>query len=332
VNYVRRERQDLTASQRDQMRGILEVYAEEVVEDAAGWKICCPFHNDSRPSCTVFYGSGVFSCFSCGAKQSPVKGLIKLGVPEEHVKDIFEVKEDDSQIRRIKSLLELEEPTPPKQPTIGIIDREPWVPGWAFRKIRSEFLLEQLDLKPELVRLWIRNRQGKINQERFQRLSLAYTDHALFLRLSSEQKVRVFNSPGLQLADPILPPFGLPSFKVSKALAGIFIVEGPYDLLRTRQHLYDLGISNHFAVVALLGVSQWQSFLIKYELRLQSTCGNIPLLFALDNDDAGNALLIKAQKDLARLQAPSLVFQYPGKDPGDLDLLPFKNSLLDLGF
>lgn len=45
--------------------------------------ICCPFHNDSNPSCSVKAGApfaGVFKCFSCGAKGGWDKLAKQLGL------------------------------------------------------------------------------------------------------------------------------------------------------------------------------------------------------------------------------------------------------------
>jgi len=327
---------------------ILRTYAGEVVATSLGFNICCLWHDDNSPSATVFYDTGIFSCFSCGVKRPLVAVLERLKVPPSQIKR-FEIdpEEEKAPLKRLSEITELEIE---KEHTVGVLTEEPWPEKWAYRAIRPSTITTALkDLfDPSLVRLWIKGKDGKTHQERFSRLGLKVGKRQVFLRLSSEQEVRIYNSQGLSQKDSQQPVFGMKDFKVPKNVAGVILVEGPYDLLRTTQNLIDLKIEKSFLVLALLGSSQWGAFLTKFELRLMHQLGNTPIILAFDNDKAGYDLTKRVQRDckekllLSRNQV--MVLEYGAayipnkppiegiKDPGDLDAEGLKVSLKKLGY
>jgi len=324
---------------------LLRTYAGgEVISSSKGYSICCPFHNDSDPSCTVFYESGVFSCFSCGAIKSLREGLEKLKVPDS-VLSKFETDKDEKEKLDLKPLsiessLDAPKEKIPGNLAIDVLTKEPWIADWGYRAIRAENLSSSVSyigrvLEPSLVRLSLLVR-GKTHQERFSRLGLKVGEHWVYLRLSTEQKFRVYNSQGLNQKNPKQPIFGLQDFKLPKKQAGIILVEGPYDLMRTIQNLEDLKLKEHFTVMSLLGVSHWSSFLSKLELRFLPQLGDTPLIFAFDNDKAGKSLTASALTDCRhKLLLPRkqlLTLKYGAPDPGDLDAMGLKQALLDLGY
>lgn len=47
-------------------------------EDNKRFMVCCPFHNDSEPSCGLWKDSGYFECFACHEKGSLVEFVAKV--------------------------------------------------------------------------------------------------------------------------------------------------------------------------------------------------------------------------------------------------------------
>lgn len=58
-------------------KGLLAWFGLEVKKNGRGWKILCPFHNDTDPSCSVDLEKGLFHCFGCGAEGDKIK-FVKL--------------------------------------------------------------------------------------------------------------------------------------------------------------------------------------------------------------------------------------------------------------
>lgn len=307
-------------------------YAGTVSSSGSGWLICCPFHEDNNPSCTVFFDSGVFSCLGCGATKPPAVGFLKLGVPKSEVEDVFREIETEREVERLPELSYEAEVHTEK---VGVLTSVEWPEGWRYRGIRSEMLRSTESpivklFSPKLTRLWLVGKGGKRRQEKYSRLSLSYGKSQIHLRLSSEQEVRVYNSSELDLSAVKLPPFGLTKFFLKPDLYGIILVEGPYDVLQTIQNLHDLGYYKHFEVIGLLGVSHWTSFLRKLEIRILPQLKEIPVLLAFDNDRAGKDLTKRARADLQKLFIPKnqiVTLKYDGKDPGTLDKVRFQKAL-----
>ena len=62
---------------RTDFKGLLAWLGLEVKKNGRGWKLLCPFHNDTDPSCSVDFEKGLFHCFGCGAKGDTIE-FVKL--------------------------------------------------------------------------------------------------------------------------------------------------------------------------------------------------------------------------------------------------------------
>jgi len=309
----------------------------EILHTEKGYKICCPFHQDTNPSAIVFYGSGVFYCLAgCGKKSLP-QLLNKLGIKI----DLAELADLGPELGKqiITPLLPGESAKQETKPeTLGVITEDPWPwEKFGYRAIRPENMVSGYIHKlfqPTLVRLWL-GKNGKNRQEHYQRLCLHYAKHAVYARLSSEQEVKYYNSPHLSPSDPKLHPFGLESFKLPKNVAGLILTEGPYDVLRTIQNLEDLGIREMFPVIGLLGVSHWGSFFKKLKLHLVQQFDS-PILFAFDNDKAGrdltNLAMLQCSKELLLPDDRLIAFPFDAQDLGGCDGEMIKKGLLQVGY
>lgn len=59
-----------------------------VLQDKFNFKILCPFHDDNKPSLAVHKDSGIFKCWSCGAKGNIVSLIAKIeGVSYDEAKE-----------------------------------------------------------------------------------------------------------------------------------------------------------------------------------------------------------------------------------------------------
>ena len=304
--------------------------------------ILCPWHLDTHPSLRVSLVSpGLFCCFACQeGRGSWNKLATKLNLQRYVSGD-----EEEEEAPRMLPLEagEIIPPTVSPCEGIGVVSEDAWSwKEWGYRDIRPDILMSPKSyvhktFKPSVVRLWL-GRKGKFRQERYARLCLHYGSHSVFARLCSEQEIKYFNSAGLNLKDPSLCPFGLSSFQLPKKQAGLILVEGPYDLLRTIQNLEDLGIKESFTVIALLGVSHWASFFKKLELRLLPQLEDTPLIFFFDNDKAGKDLTQRAITDcrtkllMPKTRLLEVKYQNQVKDPGCFDKKVFRQALLDLGY
>ena len=328
---------------------LLTRYAQNNVVEAGkkGWNILCPFHADSKPSCLVF-PTGVFTCLGCGKAWPPYVGFRKMGVPDHIIAQYWgrDAKVDVGRLKPLPSLdqIYVDESAPQEvEETYGVYQRDPWPEGWAFRDVSANLLSEPSSplvrlFSPTLVRIW--SQRGAVRvAERFPRIGLrmAHPSHEVYLRLSSQQERKIYNSCGLDQKDPDLLPFGLSSWNLPEGTRGIILVEGPYDLLRTSQNLLQMGRMwyDRITVVALLGVGQWGSFRDKFELRLlpQFSRGDLKLILALDNDGGGEILTRQILREVVeeRFWLPSSmvsVLDYAADDPGVLDFEPFKEALL----
>ena len=98
---------------RTDFKGLLTWLGLEVKKNGRGWKILCPFHNDTVPSCSVDLEKGLFHCFGCHVagdtiefvklyKQTGFKGAIKIlkeytGLPASRKKQTVTKKVEKSE-------------------------------------------------------------------------------------------------------------------------------------------------------------------------------------------------------------------------------------------
>lgn len=308
--------------------------------------IRCPWHSDSDPSCNIYSKSGVFFCWNCHFGKNkgvgPVEGFKALGVPESELAryqhegelETFEFKPQKFFLEELEKTFELPVEAVDEQ---QLLSREPWPQYWGWREIRSstlESLQVQARFNPELCCL-----STKVGPERLPRIGLTLANtrggpNQVFLRLSSEQVPKAVNAKGLNLKREDLMPLGFPSALRSSASwpEALILVEGPYDALRTYQHLQDLELGGKVEVGAILGTGQWghawrQKFLVDYLPRFQGT-----LVLAFDADVAGFDVTKQVIADLGLyLPKDKLKILYWGsetraKDPGDLSLAEFTHA------
>jgi len=341
---------------------ILEHYSGPILDEKAGIKIRCPWHQpDNNPSCMVFVPSGTFYCVVChGDKEkgkrglSPYRGFQALGMPDAKARRLFLSQQplslNDDDFSRLPSLdselLSVEQPK--KIFYEKVVSRDPWPKNWSFRNIDYTTIASP----------WFRKRfdpyKVVLKKERLPRIALAiggaerynpnlehpnYLRHEVFLRLSSAVKAKAINSHGLTLDPDIQDPipatlFGLINNKLSKGSRGLFLVEGPYDCLHLLQHLYRPEIEGRFDTVGILGTPQWKNCLGQLQMHVfpDMVKRNIPLILAFDNDMAGEKLTDTAIEDLKSIcylsETKIKILDYPKhiKDPGDLPFDDFMES------
>lgn len=306
--------------------------------------ICCPWHADSSPSCNIFSKSGVFFCWRChfGKNKgvSPTEGFSALGVPInelERYKQQAELTAIEFQLQPLWGHQEeIDIPTTSLEVRDQVICFEPWPRFWGFRDVHSSTMEDprvQSRFNPRLVSL-----NTKLGPERLPRLSLNLANSEgspseVFLRLSSEQQPKAVNAKGMNLRRPDLLPLGFDP-KLLHATASwpdyLILVEGPYDALKTYEHLILLGMTDRVEVGAILGTGQWghawrEKFLVSYLPRMKGT-----LVLGFDADEAGFNLTRQVILDL-KMYIPKerlKIFHWRGraKDPGDLSLSEFKEA------
>lgn len=98
---------------RTDFKGLLTWLGLEVKKNGSGWMLLCPFHDDTKPSCSVNLEKGRFHCFGCGVKGDTIefvklykktdfKGAVKIlkeytGLVDDRKKPIVPEKVDKEQ-------------------------------------------------------------------------------------------------------------------------------------------------------------------------------------------------------------------------------------------
>ena len=318
---------------------ITKHYKGAMKRTSEGWLICCPWHDDTNPSCNVYRDSGVFHCWRCKTKP-PKEGFMAIGVPEQEVAEHFGRDRDvTSEPQKLPNLDEIETEVEVAAPEEiwELAKDEVWPVGWVFRGLSADAfqaghpLFEMFN--PRLVKLTRNGHDGKKHLDGLPRLSLSFPGDPslkLFLRLSSAQDNKVINGTGVGgkfNTDTI--PFGLTGWKLPDTCKALVLVEGPYDCLQLKFNLWKLGLWDVVEVVAILGTGQWKTFFAKFKLHLaqQIMSNGRQLVLAFDNDDAGADVTAEALKDLTQSRHMLLpeskvrVLNYfPVHDPGLLDV------------
>jgi len=309
--------------------------------------IRCPWHSDSNPTCNIFSKSGVFFCWRChfGKNKgvSPTEGFLALGVPPSELEryqqeaELLSIEFKPQPLfleEHARKLQESENANTPAEPQEQVLCVEPWPRFWAFRDVHSstmEDLRVERRFSPRLVSL-----NTRLGPERLPRLSLTLANKEgspseVFLRLSSEQLPKAINAKGLNLQRPDLLPLGFdPGLLDANASWPdyLMLVEGPYDALRTYEHLISLGLTDKVEVGAILGTGQWghawrEKFLVSYLPRFKGT-----LVLGFDADEAGfnltRQVILDLKMFLPKERLKILHWRGRAKDPGDLTLEEFK--------
>jgi hypothetical protein len=316
-----------------------------------GWLIRCPWHSpDRNPSCNVYF-SGVFHCWRCKTK-TPLEGFMAIGVPEAEAKEHFG-NEDETvpdKPQKLPSLDDMDtEAVPEKEEEVfEVVSDELWPQRWAFRDLTAAVFQPEHPIfdmvNPRLVKLARKTHDGKRKLEGLPRLALSFPsnhDIKLYLRLSSTQDRKVINGVGVgSKFDPDSIPFGLTGWKLPDTCKALVLVEGPYDWLRLKFNIWQLGLWDVVEAGALLGTNQWDSFLTKFKLHLsqQIMVNGRMIVTAFDNDAAGAECTEQALKDLIERRDVLMpenkvkVFNYfPVHDPGDLGLEGARTGFEELG-
>lgn len=131
---------------------VLEHYGVEVdskLGNSKNYLVRCPFHQDSKPSCSVHKINGLFLCFSCGASGSIIKLISHLaGCDWSTAKKLWE---DDESVLKLETKkvkdIDIE---------IGFLD---------IIKLMNN-LIFQTEIKPELANLEINNYITEDNHKR----------------------------------------------------------------------------------------------------------------------------------------------------------------------
>lgn len=320
----------------DQIEQIVFRYAKGKAEKTdVGWKIRCPFHGpDMHPSCNIF-SSGVFYCWSCGAKKGPLEGFRALGVPEEDLS--FLGKGNLEHATLIPDLDDIESKQEEQKNRVEILSEEPWPVGWRFRDIpAADFQSGPLfDMfQPKLANIQV----GK-KKEFAPRIALSFPniddpELRVYLRLSTDILPKVMNGP--KVGTKMCPLFGYSGGKLPVTCKYIVLVEGPYDAVRLCSHLKSLNLLDNYLVLAILGTHQWDSFLDRFKVELGPQMQGKSVVLAFDNDGPGQDLTEKAVNSL--FGDPSLFFSeknvkilnYKAHDPGEMTKQELIDAIKDL--
>lgn len=260
----------------------------------------CPWHDDTSPSCNIYFDSGKFYCWSCGKKHLAglEEGLLALGVPKSEipviekpedvflptrVKDSFETLNYDLLLDHIKDNVKQRQEIPTSWQFFRDLTQETLNDPWFF---------ERLD--PSVV--FLKDKTRPTETARLPRLAFrlggrtAKCLHEVYVRMSSIEPLKTINTPSLSyrlgqrlkeincFSDnylSLIPPFFGLSLKIpDKYRCGrldprtkaVFIVEGAYDaayLTQCHMQLRKLqGLSDVvFETIAILGTSRVDDFI-----------------------------------------------------------------------
>lgn len=262
--------------------------------------ICCPFHKEKEPSCTVTlragkYAAGTFKCFGCGKRGTWQELAAHLGVvinsEEYDPGDPFLNLEEE-----MRGNIEHDYQIPP--------GCKPWTTKW--RKLPIDFL-QQFDprkwydpidevyrvLFPVVVNENLLGHIGAYQPADKEKVSVRYRDSA-----GAGWKLKA-----LFPWDQITTNY-------------VVLVEGPYDALRLMRH----GIS----AAAILGTNNWSN--IKRDLVISKGFDKVFIL--MDGDAAGykaNRVVYKALKKIMGKDSIDMIDLPEGNDPGDMPIRLVKN-------
>lgn len=168
----------------------------------------------------------------------------------------------------------------------------------------------------------------------------------VFLRQKPDSvlKIKSINQKGLTFkpgqVESVAFPFGIKSWDFVNDSKGLFITEGPYDCLRTHQHILQNNLK--YKALALLGTPNVEEIfdILERNILFKMYKKKIPLLLALDHDEAGmkaTALFMKLYEEFfnevdlkgKKMKDYIKIFPYPLGigDPGDLEAKVFLNAL-----
>lgn len=270
--------------------------------------ICCPFHDDSNPSCGVSLMSGGYHCFSCGASGPFYKLIAQLdGIPEEDAKKlVLGEYSAESLVKNICGLLE--DDTDCKKP----------------RYINKVWLQSKFSILTKCGLEYLRNRKLSYKtiddfELRWGNESIEWADRVIIPLKTYSGKIIGYS--GRSIHKCTIPKnrkyvafegalrksfFGLSNIWKGKRLKYLIIVEGEFDAMYLQQFGYN--------AVANLGISEFSSSQISLLVRMTEY-----VIINYDNDVRGKEAGTK-QFRLIRKYLPATIMQLPGhvKDANDL--------------
>lgn len=296
---------------------VVELFQLEGNTHGDEYKFLCPVHSDTSPSADVNINTGLWSCFSCGAKGDLAGlGVAVLGKSRDEIVEILKPGTPDAKLSAIQRKLQVARTTPAissvraqdlNLPSVGDYARSPltymrqrgFTPRtcrkWNVRYVESETLTKQdgdeFTIK-DSIGIPIYNRKGKLQAWCYRK-----TDSSL------SWQPRYLYTPNFDLSGNW---FGLHTIDSSKV---VHIVEGPMDAMWLWQHGYQ--------ALALMGSNHRNP----RKFRLLLDFRNIVLVPDYDTGGAFMAhrvgLLLRGRVPVAVARWPKGVVARTGKDEPD---------------
>lgn len=304
----------------DVLAVVIEIFQIEGDQHGDEYKFLCPVHAENSPSADVNLDSGLWSCFSCGAKgdlaglgsvvlersREEIIALLKPGTPDAKLSAVQRKLQIARQSPAISSTMrqELDLPTPGQYGTAGTSQLDymrqrgftkATCRAWNVRWVRSQTLTkddgDQFTIK-DSIGIPVRSRDGKLQAWCYRK-----TD------LSAAWQPRYLYTPGFDLSGNW---FGLHMVDPNET---VYIVEGPMDAMWLWQH--------GFPALALMGSNHKNP----RKFRLLLDFRNIVLV---PDYDAGGVFMAHRVGLILRGRVPVSVARWPkavvartGKDEPD---------------
>lgn len=238
--------------------------------------ICCPFHGERTPSCSVTiyhekFLPGTFHCFGCGESGNWNKLAEKIGIKYKvNEKELYyaknaTIKSDSSNLLRIEN-----------ETVKDFIKNQyfdaysEWPKNKNWRSIKYEFL------KKIEAHIIYEHEEQKIF------LPVKVNNNVVGGIRASIDKKKYLTTTGNWVKDKGLFPFDITKNMIEKdkwLRKFVVLVEGPRDVARL--------IINGIPSLAILGAKQWSKE--KTELLLTLTSDDFEVLTMFDGDKAGNS-------------------------------------------
>lgn len=308
---------------------VTDVYGDNLRRSGSGFIMLCPFHDDTKPSLTIFNNDMGFCCFACGEKGDAISFVMK----KEHI-------DFPSALKTLADKVGV---------TLGAVNN-PHAKLYKIMDIARQFYEDELAKNPEAMAYLIEKRG--LTHETIKRFHIGYTGRPILsahlkslgftprelmaagiCRLKSESTVdfymspriicpiirsgktlgfsgrglgseepKYLNTPGTEIFSKRDVLYGLDGAEVKKAGAAI-VVEGNFDVIMA----YQYGFRN---ICASLGTAFGPGHL----QLLSKFCNTVYILF--DGDKAGERATLAASKLCFKSKLKGGVVTLPkGEDP-----------------
>jgi DNA primase catalytic core len=158
---------------RTDFKGLLAWLGFEVKKNGRGWKILCPFHNDTVPSCSVDFKKNRFHCFGCSTKGDTIE-FVKL-YKHTDFKGALEILKEYNGLSGRKN-----------QPAPAKVEKEkPPQADITYSDIADYYHKKLFENKKAIAYL---KKRGFTNPELYARFKIGYVDGSLPGKLSENQK------------------------------------------------------------------------------------------------------------------------------------------------